>query len=246
MAGKKTANNNNSEQISLYDYQLKEVSVRLVLKETSALYSSTPITSPQDAVNVMGDLMRGLDRETVFIINMDNKMRAINYTAVSQGGINFSMVPVANCFKAALLSANAACVALLHNHPSGDATPSQEDFDVTKRMVQAGKLLDIPVIDHIIIGAYHGEQFSFRENYPDMFYAEPDLSVFPEIDTSKGWHAAEEKPVYEAGKNNRISNDQDRKDPAKKSVIERLSEKKEQAVGADRVAPVHTKNEYSL
>ena len=115
MAGKKTAKNNNSDQISLYDYQLKEVSVRLVLKETSALYSSTPITSPQDAVNVMGDLMRGLDRETVFIINMDNKMRAINYTAVAQGGINASMVPVANCFKAALLSANAACVALLHN-----------------------------------------------------------------------------------------------------------------------------------
>lgn len=246
MAGKKTAKNNNSDQISLYDYQLKEVSVRLVLKETSALYSSTPITSPQDAVNVMGDLMRGLDRETVFIINMDNKMRAINYTAVAQGGINASMVPVANCFKAALLSANAACVALLHNHPSGDATPSQEDFDVTKRMVQAGKLLDIPVIDHIIIGAYHGEQFSFRENYPDMFYAEPDLSVFPEIDTSKGWHVAEEKPVYEAGNNKRNQNNQDVKDPAKKSVIERLSEKKEQAAGVDRAAPVHTKNEYSL
>ena len=234
MTGKKTAKkeiNSYGEQISLYDYQLKEVSVRLVLNESAGLYSATPISTPQDAVNVMGELLRGLDRETVCIVNMDNKLRAINYTVVSQGGISSSMVPVANCFKAALLSANAACVALLHNHPSGDATPSQEDFDVTRRMVQAGKLLDIPVIDHIIIGAYQGEQFSFRENYPDMFYAQPDLSVFPEIDTSKGWHVAESKSVYEA---------------EKKSVIERLTEKREQAAGMDRAEPVHTKKEYSL
>lgn len=131
MTGKKTAKkeiNSYGEQISLYDYQLKEVSVRLVLNESAGLYSATPISTPQDAVNVMGELLRGLDRETVCIVNMDNKLRAINYTVVSQGGISSSMVPVANCFKAALLSANAACVALLHNHPSGDATPSQEDF----------------------------------------------------------------------------------------------------------------------
>jgi len=242
MAGKKTAKNRNSgysEQISLYDYQLKEVSVRLVLNESSGLYSTTPISTPQDAVNVMGELLRGLDRETVCIINMDNKLRAINYTVVSQGGINASMVPVANCFKTALLSANAACVALLHNHPSGDATPSQEDFDVTKRMVQAGKLLDIPVIDHIIIGAYQGEQFSFRENYPEMFYAQPDLSVFPEIDTSKGWHVADDKTEYKAGR-------QERNSSVRESVIGRLTEKKEQAAGMDRAAPVHTKREYTL
>ena len=161
-----------SEQISLYDYQLKEVNVRLVLNESSALYSTTPISTPQDAVNVMGELLRGADREMVCVINMDNKLRPINYNIVSIGGINASMVPIANCFKSSLLSANAATIALLHSHPSGDSTPSQEDFDVTKRFVQAGKLLDIPVIDHIIIGAYQGEQFSFRENYPEMFYAE--------------------------------------------------------------------------
>ena len=54
-----------SEQISLYDYQLKEVNVRLVLNESSALYSTTPISTPQDAVNVMGELLRGADREMV-------------------------------------------------------------------------------------------------------------------------------------------------------------------------------------
>jgi len=155
MAGKKSVKNANKdygEQISLYDYQLKEVNVRLVLNESTGLYSTTPIRTPQDAVNVMGELLRGADREMVCVINMDNKLRPINYNIVSIGGINASMVPIANCFKSSLLAANAATIALLHSHPSGDSTPSQEDFDVTKRFVQAGKLLDIPVIDHIIIG----------------------------------------------------------------------------------------------
>lgn len=106
-------------------------------------------------------------------------------------------------------------------------------------MVQAGKLLDIPVIDHIIIGAYQGEQFSFRENYPEMFYAQPDLSVFPEIDTSKGWHVAEKRSAYKAGR-------QERNNSVKESVIGRLIEKKEQAAGLDRAAPVQTKREYTL
>ena len=134
---KRTTKNSNSEQVSLYDYQLKEVSVRLVLNETSALYSSEPLKTPDDAVKVMGDLLRGSDREMVCVVNMDNKLRPINYNIVSIGGINASMVPIANCFKTSILSANAAAVALLHSHPSGDATPSQEDFDVTKRFVQA-------------------------------------------------------------------------------------------------------------
>lgn len=231
MAGKKSVKNANKdygEQISLYDYQLKEVNVRLVLNESTELYSTTPIRTPQDAVNVMGELLRGADREMVCVINMDNKLRPINYNIVSIGGINASMVPIANCFKSSLLSANAATIALLHSHPSGDSTPSQEDFDVTKRFVQAGKLLDIPVIDHIIIGAYQGEQFSFRENYPEMFYAEPDLSMFPEIDTSKGWHTAETPAAYKT----------------KESVIGRLTEKKGQVAAGDRAEPV--KKEYSL
>ena len=233
-----------SDQISLYDYQLKEVNVRLVLNESSALYSTTPISTPQDAVNVMGELLRGADREMVCVINMDNKLRPINYNIVSIGGINASMVPIANCFKSSLLSANAATIALLHSHPSGDATPSKEDFDVTKRFVQAGKLLDIPVIDHIIIGAYQGEQFSFRENYPDMFYAEPDLSVFPEIDTSKGWHTAEAGISYEAKEKRQIHKHNRTENSGRESVIGRLTEKKGQVAVKDRTEPA--KKGYSL
>ena len=211
----------NSRQMSFQDYQLKEVSVRLVLNESPGLYSTKPLSTPQDAVNVMGDLLRGSDREMVCVINIDNKLRPINYNynIVSIGGINSAMVPVANCFKAALLS-NASGVILLHSHPSGDATPSQEDFEVTKRFVQAGKLLDIPAMDHVIIGAYQGEQYSFRENHPELFYAEPDLSIFPEIDPSKGWSAAEKKSTYQTEKS---------------SVIGRLNEKQLQVGKKERI-----------
>lgn len=216
---KKTVTKPNSTQMSFQDYQLKEVAVRLVLNESAGLYSATPLSSPSDAVNVMGDLLRGSDREMVCVVNLDNKLRPINYNIVSIGGINSSMVPIANCYKTALLS-NASATILLHSHPSGDASPSQEDFDVTKRFVQAGKLLDIPAMDHVIIGAYHGKQFSFRENHPDMFYAKPDLSVFPEIDPDKGWSTAEKTNTYRA---------------EKPSVIGRLSEKQTQVDQKERI-----------
>lgn len=232
MTKRKTLNQNNG-QLSFRDYELPEVSVRLVLKETSSLYSSTPLKTPEDAVRVMGDLLREMDREMVCAVNiaMDNKLRPINYTVVSLGDISSSIVPVGSVFKSALLqNAAAMCVMVLHNHPSGDATPSKEDFDVTKRLVQAGKLLSIPVIDHIVVGAYQGEMFSFRSNYPDMFYPEPDLSIFPEIDPGKGWCASEKKESYVA---------------EKPSVIGRLKEKQE------KVAPKGSKEEakkmeYSL
>ena len=238
MAGKKATKEPNNVQLSFGDYQLPEVSVRLVLNETSSLYSTSPLTTPEDAVKVMGDLLRGMDRETVCVVNMDNKLRPINslratnYNVVSIGDISSSMVPVANVFKTAILQNSAACI-LLHSHPSGDSSPSQEDFEVTKRLVQAGKLFSIPLIDHIIVGAYQGEMFSFRENYPDMFYADPDLSIFPEIDPSKGWSTAEKKAEYKAEKT---------------SVLGRLSDKKTQAASKGNAVhePKKRKQEYSI
>lgn len=166
-------------QLSWGDYELKEVSVRLVLNETSSLYSAAPLSTPRDAVNVMGELLRGMDREMVCVVNMDNRLRPINYNVVSIGGIDSSLVPIQNCFKAAILS-NAAALIMLHSHPSGSVEPSREDYDVTKRMIAAGNLMNISVIDHVIIGAYQGAQYSFRENHPDFFMRGYDASV---IDT---------------------------------------------------------------
>lgn len=256
MARKQTAKNPNNEQLSFSDYELKEVSVRLVLNEDAGLYSPTPLRTPQDAVDLLGDMLRGSDRERVLIINLDNKLRGINFHTVAIGDSKSAMVPIANCFKTAIMEA-ATAVLLLHCHPSGDASPSQEDFEVTRRFVQAGKLLDIPAMDHVIIGAYRGEQYSFRENNPDMFYEEPDLTVFPEMDPGKGWSTAERQPLYTVDRKVARSHGisirkttlrEEEKTGRKASVIGRLEGKRSvvrEQTGTDQKKPAK-KQEYSL
>lgn len=155
-------------QMSLNEYRLNEVSVRLVMHESSSLYSGTPIKSPEDGVEVMKDLLSQMDREMVCIINMDNKLRPINYNVVSIGALDSSIVPMTNCFKTAIMS-NAAAVMLFHNHPTGDVTPSDEDKHVTERIIAAGQILGIKVIDHVIVGAYQGNTYSFRTVSPHLF-----------------------------------------------------------------------------
>lgn len=161
-------------QYGLGDYQLQEVNVRLCLKEGAVLYSTAPLSHPEAARDVMRDVLKDLDREMVCVVNMDNKMKPINYNVVSIGSIDQSMVPIQNVFKSSILS-NAASIMLLHNHPSGDVTPSSPDFDVTKRLVESGKLMGIPVIDHLIIGGMDGKTYSFRTENPGLFTGALDL-----------------------------------------------------------------------
>ena len=162
-------------QQSIDDYRLAQVDVRLVLKESASLYSTESLSGPEQAARIMAEAMKDLDREMVCVVNMDNHLRPINYNAVSIGSLNASVVPVQNVFKSSILS-NAGSIMLLHNHPSGEITPSSEDFEITRRLVEAGKLMDIPVIDHVIVGAGEGRRYSFREDQPDLFNGSPDLS----------------------------------------------------------------------
>ena len=120
MARKKTdmATTRDSVQMSLNDYELKEVSVRLALKESAGLYSSTPIRSPEDAALVLADVMKELDREMVCTVSVDNKLRPISYSVISIGDTCSSVVPIQNTFKAAIMQ-NASAILLAHNHPSG-------------------------------------------------------------------------------------------------------------------------------
>lgn len=158
-------------------FELHKVEARLVLRETPALYSSTALDSPDAAVDIMSAALRDMDREYACVVNLDNKMRPINFNIVSIGSINVSMVPVANVFKTAILQ-NASALMMIHNHPSGDVTPSREDHEVTKRIIEVGKLMDIPVIDHVIIGPdgrMNNKRFSFRTEYSDMFKGAADL-----------------------------------------------------------------------
>ena len=91
---------------------------------------------------------------------LDNKNQLIGVNLVSQGSLSTSVVCPREVYKAAIL-ANSACVILLHNHPSGCPEPSTEDRDCTKRLCEAGKILNIRVLDHVVVG--QDEFFSFAD-----------------------------------------------------------------------------------
>lgn len=115
------------------------------------LLSEEPIKEPQDAVILLSKLLEDTDREMVFVINLDNKNKPINYNLMSIGSVNYCMVEPREVFKSSILS-NATSILLLHNHPSNDLTPSNADLEITERIEKAGDILGIPLLDHVIVG----------------------------------------------------------------------------------------------
>jgi len=109
------------------------------------------VSSPEDAAAMMREDMRSLDREEFRVLLLNTKNALIKKCEVSRGSLNASIVEPREVFKDAI-AASAASMILVHNHPSGDPTPSSEDIAVTKRLVKAGDLLNIAVLDHIILG----------------------------------------------------------------------------------------------
>jgi DNA repair protein RadC len=92
-----------------------------------------------------------LDRETFVVVPLDGKNKPLGFHVVSVGTLTASLVHPREVFKIALLE-NAAAIVLAHNHPSGDPTPSTEDITITSRLVQAGELLGVRILDHVIVG----------------------------------------------------------------------------------------------
>ncbi|MDR1961803.1 MAG: DNA repair protein RadC [Gracilibacteraceae bacterium] len=108
------------------------------------------VREPADAAKLLND-MRLLDREHFRVILLNTKNMVLGIEPVSIGSLNTSVVHPRECFKEALrYGANA--VILAHNHPSGDPAPSRQDIDLTRRLVESGKILGIEVLDHIIVG----------------------------------------------------------------------------------------------
>lgn len=126
------------------------VSVRLV-KETSLLYKNRSIRSPEDGYDLFKQFLGELDREyfVVMCLDVKNQPTAINICHI--GSLNASIVHPREVMKTAILS-NSASILVAHNHPSGQPEPSPEDIDVTKRLAEAGKIMGIELIDHLIIG----------------------------------------------------------------------------------------------
>jgi len=109
------------------------------------------IHSPGDAADLVRFEMAGLSQEQLWVLVLDSRNRVISTEKLYVGSINSSSARVGELFKAAI-QRNGVSIIVVHNHPSGDPTPSPEDIAITRAIVQAGKLLDIAVLDHLIIG----------------------------------------------------------------------------------------------
>lgn len=222
MARKKQTDN----QFSFDDYQLKQVDVRLKLMDGPSYYSKTPILNASDAVDVMRDVLKELDREWVCVLNLDNHLKPVNFNVIFIGSINLSLAPVQNILKSGLLS-NCNRLILLHNHPSGELTPSDEDNQLTKRVTEAAKLLEMEVLDHVIVGGQTGEIYSFRQGHPELFSMENiDLDYIHQVENAADRGLAEGKATYQAkGKYDPKQATENRKNEMKE-----ITEKLEQGV----------------
>jgi DNA repair protein RadC len=118
------------------------------------------LTSPGDAASVLIELLQDEPEEVFAILCVTTKHRVIAYHEVSRGTLDSASAHPREVFKAAIL-ANAAAIILAHNHPSGDPSPSGDDVQLTRRLIDAGEILGIQVLDHIIVG--DGRYVSFRE-----------------------------------------------------------------------------------
>ncbi len=131
-----------------------------LVKEGRITTDTKTISSPRDAFEILMSEIGSADREIFLTLLLDTRHRVIGVHQVSVGSLNASVVHPRETFKAAML-ANAAAMILAHCHPSGDPEPSAEDLAVTARLHQAGELLGLPILDHLIIG--HDRFVSLKE-----------------------------------------------------------------------------------
>jgi DNA repair protein RadC len=118
------------------------------------------INSPAEAAALVQYEMSGLEQEHLRVILLDTRNRVLDIVEIYRGSVNSSQVHIGEVFKPAIRR-NATAIIVIHNHPSGDPTPSPDDVAVTRAILQAGKLLDIDVLDHMVIG--QGRWVSLKE-----------------------------------------------------------------------------------
>jgi len=140
-------------------YGIPIVRVQLV-RDSAIATNAKRITSAETAYEIARQRLEFSDREVFLVMHLDSKNRVLSVEAVFTGTINMAVTSMREIFKGAIL-ANAAAIIVAHNHPSGDPAPSPEDIALTALIAKAGELLDIPLLDHIVIGS---DRFiSFKE-----------------------------------------------------------------------------------
>ncbi len=140
--------------------------VHVELKRDTWISSERNIQNASDAIDVIKDMIKDQDREFFCILNLSTKNQVINASIVSIGTMNASLVSPSEVFRTSIVS-GAKNIIAIHNHPSGNIQPSIDDNAVTKRLYEAGQLLNVHLLDHIIVG---GEQmYSYRNNAAHIF-----------------------------------------------------------------------------
>jgi DNA repair protein RadC len=134
-----------------------EIGRRLLLTDQGQRFQ---IKSPSDVAQLLMIEMSHLDQEHLRTVLLDTKNRVQEITTIYVGSLNTSLIRIGEVFREAL-KRNSAAIIVVHNHPSGDPTPSPEDIQVTRQIVAAGALLDVEVLDHLVIG--QGRFVSLRE-----------------------------------------------------------------------------------
>lgn len=124
------------------------------------------IASPQDAADLVQYEMMALEQEELWVLLLDTRNQLIEIDKLYRGSLNASSVRPAEIFKSGIRH-NAAGLIVVHNHPSGDPSPSPEDVSLTRILIEAGQLLELPILDHIVIGM--NSMASIKAMYPDLW-----------------------------------------------------------------------------
>jgi DNA repair protein RadC len=145
--------------------EAKAAQLKAALELGRRLSSSQPdaramVRSPADVANLLSAEMGLLEQEHLRVVLLNTRNEVLGIPEVYKGSVNTSLVRVGEVFREAVRR-NCPAVVVVHNHPSGDPTPSADDLSMTRQMVEAGRLLDIEVLDHLIIG--HGRYVSLKE-----------------------------------------------------------------------------------
>ena len=118
------------------------------------------VHSPKDVVAIVDPFIGCLDHEELWVIDLDTRNRILSLVKLYMGSVNSSQVRICEVFRQAIIE-NSPGIIVCHNHPSGDTSPSPEDVNLTRALVQAGKLLGIDVLDHIVVA--YGRFTSLKE-----------------------------------------------------------------------------------
>lgn len=149
-------------RINFYEARLSEDNRTMLVKEKGVNYDSGKLNSPEDIVLMMRKLLHveQMEEEHCYMIAMNSSCKVLGVFFISKGTVNVSLVTPRELYIRALL-AGAVQIVLCHNHPSGNAIPSEQDIAITQKIKEAGEMININLADHIIIGS--NSYLSFKE-----------------------------------------------------------------------------------